>query len=574
MRRLLIILLVLVALGAGVATLGLLLGRGDVSPSFAGKRMLTLTISDPLEDYRADIALPFLDRSGTLHLETVWRALAAAREDDDVVGLAVRIDDAAFGLAKAQELRRQLELFAASGRRVACYLTTAGEGSNGTLDYYLATACPEISLSPAGELNLLGLYADPLFFRGSLDKLKIEPSFLSAGRYKSAAESYTESAHSPAAKEALDALLDSYFTQIVSGVATARQLTPERVRALIDQAPLSAELAASARLVDRIEYPDEFRDRLESELGTTGDWQDVRDYADQLATRVSGDKEIALVFAQGTIVRGSGGSDPWSSERFLGSDALGSELARLEEDDEVRAVILRIDSPGGSALASDLLLRRVELLAKAKPVVVSMSDLAASGGYYIAAKANRIVAEAGTLTGSIGVVMGKLATGRFEREILGATRDPLARGANAGLYSSARPFDDAQRALLERRIGATYGRFLDHVASGRSLPLPQVERLAQGRIWSGEDALQLGLVDELGGLDAAISAARRLAALGENEGVVRSYPSAVPFWEWLSERSPAPFASDLAVWLRLARATRSPGAVELPPELRALARPF
>jgi protease-4 len=228
-------------------------------------------------------------------------------------------------------------------------------------------------------------------------------------------------------------------------------------------------------------------------------------------------------------------------------------------------------------VASDLLLRKVELLARAKPVVVSMSDLAASGGYYIAARASRIVAEPGTLTGSIGVVMGKLATAGLEREHLGVTRDPLARGAHAGIYSSARPFDDAERAVLERRMYETYARFLDHVAEGRSLPRPAVESVAQGRIWSGADALGRGLVDELGGIDAALAAARRLAGLDQGEGVVLTYPKSESLWEWLAGSRPAPFASDLQTLARLAGlagAARAPEALELPRELRALSRPF
>jgi protease-4 len=583
MRRLALIFLVLVAVGATVAAFGLYLGRGrGVASPLGGKRVLTLTLSEPVEEHRAEVDLPFLERVEPVDVETVWRALAVARRDDSVLALALRIDDADFGLAKAQELRRQLADFAAAGKRVACYFETAGEGTNGTLDYYLATACPEISLSPAGELNLLGLFVDPLFFRGALDKLKIEPSFLAAGRYKSAAESFTEHAHSPAAREALGALLDSFFAQIVGEIAGARSLDPAGVRALVDQAPLSAQAALRAKLVDKVEYPDEFRARLDAELGGSPDWEDLAGYAARLTAPAGGGEQVALVFASGTIVRGGGGTDSWSGERYLGSDELGSILARLTDDDDTKAVVLRVDSPGGSAVASDLLLRKVELLARAKPVVVSMSDLAASGGYYIASRASRIVAEPGTLTGSIGVVMGKLATAGLEQEHLGVTRDPLARGAHAGIYSSARPFDDAERALLERRMSETYARFLDHVAEGRSLPLPTVESVAQGRVWSGADALEHGLVDELGGIDAALAAARRLAGLEADAGVVRTYPKSDSLWEWLAGARPAPFASDLlASDLRaLARlaglvgGARAPEALELPRELRALARPF
>jgi protease IV len=459
---------------------------------------------------------------------------------------------------------------------VDCFLDTAGEGSNGTLEVYLASACSRIALSPAGELNFLGLWADSLFLRGSLDKLRIEPSFLAAGRYKSAAEAWTEVEHSPAAREAVETLLDGFYAQIIGGVAAARGLAPDAVRALVDESPLSPERARAAGLVDLVEYPDELRERLESETGTTR-WVDLAEYgraAERRARARSRRGEIAVVFAQGTILRGAGGIDPWTGARFLGPEGVGATLAELAEDDRVRAVVLRVDSPGGSAVASDLLSRRVERLRARKPVVVSMSDVAASGGYYLAAKASRILAEPGTLTGSIGVVAGKLATGRFERELLGATRDPLARGANAGIYSSSRPFDERERALLERRIAEIYERFLALVAEGRSLSRPAVESAAQGRVWTGEDALRFGLVDALGGLDDAVAVARELAGLSADEGALRFYPRVRGWRAWLATQRPPAFLTEIAAYRALVEAPRPPELLELPAAWRALAHPF
>jgi len=572
MRRLLTAFLVLLAFGLALAALGVLvLGRRPAAV-FAGDRVVTLALGGNLVDYRPAPPLPWLDDGGSDELVGLWRALSRLKDDDSVKALAVRIYDVGAGMAKAQEVRRLLAAVAAAGKPVACYLDTAGEGTNGTLEYYLASACSEISLAPLGEINLLGLNADAMFFRGTLDKLKIEPSFLTAGRYKSAAESYTERQHSPAAREALEAVLDGYFAQIVGGVATSRGLAEAAVRGLVDQAPLSAPRALAARLVDRVEYPDELRQRMNEELGDPT-WQDLSAYARSLSAR-GGGPEIALVFAQGTIVRGGGGYDPWSQESYVGSESLGQILADLAEDDDVRAVVLRVDSPGGSALASDLLHRRVELLREKKPVVVSMSDLAASGGYYLAAKASRIVAEEGTLTGSIGVVSGKLATGRFEEELLGATRDPISRGAHAGIYSSARPFDDDERRLLGARIEEIYRRFVGVVAAGRGLPEARVEAIAQGRIWTGQDALGLGLVDELGGLDAAVAAARGLAGLAPGEGVVRLRGRERGLLEWLAGLRRPALSADLARLAALARELRPPGALELPGAWRALSRPF
>ncbi len=515
MRRLFFLLLLASLLGVVIAGAGYLLLRQD-APSWRAAKILTLTLDAPIEDQGQEPTFPFLGGEEPASLALLYRGFLAARADPDVKGVALYIQDAGFGLAKAQELRRQIAALDLAGKPVRCYLETAGEGGNGTLEYYLASACTSIALAPAGEINLLGLYADSPFLRGSLDKLKIEPSFLTAGEFKSAGEIFTEVRHSPAARVALDALLDSFFTQIVDGIASARKSDAATVRAWVDAAPLSAAMALEKGLVDALAYPDEFRDGLD-ELGgeESGDIErvDFLDYARRGGGRIPGGKRVAILFAQGAIVRGGSGSDPFASEAFLGSADMATELRALAEDDSVVAVVLRIDSPGGSALASDLILREVEQLRAAKPVVVSMSDVAASGGYYIAARATRIVAEPATITGSIGVVTGKLATGRFQEELLGITHDPLQRGASAGLYSSLKPFDEAQTALLRRRVSEIYGRFLNHVSEGRKLDRKAVEAVAEGRVWTGFDALAVGLVDELGGLDRAVELAREAAEI-------------------------------------------------------------
>jgi len=577
MRRLLLLLLVALVVGVAVAALGLLLSRGpDAGSAVLGRdRVLTLELAGGLPDYLPQSPFPWAASDEPADLVGIWSDLRAARRDGSVRALAVRIGDLGVGLAKAQELRRQLAAVGDSGRPVECFLETAGEGSNGTLEYYVASACGAISLAPPGELNLLGLYSDGLFLRGTLDKLHIEPSFLTAGRYKSAAEAFTERAHSPAAREAIEAVLDDYFRQIVDDAARGRRLEPAALREVIDRAPLSATRALQEGLVDHVEYADEFRSRIEARVGADVTWQSLGEAYGARRGVGGGGGEIAVVFAQGAILRGVGGVDAWTAERFVGSRSLGQLLDELADDGDVRAVVLRVDSPGGSAVGSDLLHHDVERLARAKPVVVSMSDIAASGGYYLAAPATRVVAEAATLTGSIGVVMGKLATAGFEREWADASRDPIARGAQAGLYRSPEPFRGEGRRRLETRIGEVYGRFLDVVAAGRDLPRAAVERVAEGRIWSGEAALGHRLVDELGGYDAALAAARRLAGLGEEEGAVRFYPRRLGLWEWLAEARPPAFAAEWAQLLGELRAlSRPPGMLELPAGWRALTHPF
>lgn len=573
MRRLFFLFLAALLLGALVAGFGLMrsVGRGGLP---GGETLLTYRLAAPLPDFPREAPLPLPGVEPEPSLAGLWTALAAARGDDQVVGLALHVRDARFGLAKAQELRRLLERFAASGKPVECYLETTGEGANGTLEYYVASACSSLSLAPAGEVALLGLFFDQTFLRGSLDKLKIEPSFLTAGKFKSAGETFTEQRHSPAAREALDAVLDGYFDALVAGIAASRHLPEAAVRELFDRGPLSADEALAAGLIDEIAYPDEFEERL-AELGDDPRRLSLLDYGRRAARRHAGTGErVAVVFAQGTIVRGASGVDPWSGEVYLGSDDLDETLEDLAEDDGVKAVVLRVDSPGGSALASDLILRRVELLARAKPVIVSMSDVAASGGYYIAARAQQILAEAGTLTGSIGVVAGKLATERFQSELLGATHDPLHRGAHAGLYSGLRPFDEAERELMQRRLDATYGRFLDHVAAGRSLDRGAVEAVAEGRIWTGADALGAGLVDQLGGLDDAVAAARTAAGLEAGAGGIELLPKAPGLFEWLAGPRRPRLALDLRAALERLATPRAPFELELPPHLAPLAHPF
>ncbi len=573
MRRLFLLFLATVLVGALIAGFGLVgaAGRGGLP---GGETLLTYRLDAPLPDFPLASPLPLPGLEPEPSLAGLWTALAAARDDDRVVGLALHVRDARFGLAKAQELRRLLERFAASGKPVECYLESTGEGSNGTLEYFVASACSVLSLAPAGEVALLGLFFDQAFLRGSLDKLKIEPSFLTAGKFKSAAETYTEERHSVAAREALDSVLDGYFDALVAGIAASRHLPGESVRALFDRGPLSADEAVAAGLIDQIAYPDEFEERLAS-LADDPRRLSLLTYGRRAERRRGGSGErVAVVFAQGTIVRGASGVDPWSRELYLGSDDLVETLEDLAEDTDVKAVVLRVDSPGGSALASDLILRRVELLARAKPVIVSMSDVAASGGYYIAARAQQILAEAGTLTGSIGVVAGKLATERFQRELLGATHDPLRRGAHAGLYSGLRPFDDGERALMQRRLDATYGRFVDHVAAGRDLDRVAVEAVAQGRVWTGADALGAGLVDRLGGLDDAVAAARAAAGLDAGAGEIELLPKAPGLLEWLTGPTRPRLAMDLRAALERLATPRAPLELELPPELAALARPF
>jgi protease-4 len=569
MKKLLLIFLLLMGVAVLATVAGIRMGNQGAALG-EGPTVLVWRLAGPVLEQRAP-RLPFGNDVEPGSIAELYPAFRAARQDPGVRGLAVYLQDADLGLAKAQELRRQMMALRRAGKLVECYLETAGEGSNGTLAFYLATACEKIHLAPAGELNLIGIYSETRFLRGTLDKLKIVPDFNRVGRYKSAVESYTQNQYSPESQEAIAALLDGYFSQVVSAIAEARHKSEAEVRALIDGAPYTAEEALARGLVDRLSYPDEFTDRLEKRLGRKPDYVDIEDY--QPSSGLAG-KHVAVVFALGEIVRGGGGAAPWTQETYLGSDDMAKLLRDLARNDAVSAVVLRIDSPGGSALASDLILREVERLERKKPVVVSMSDEAASGGYYIAAKATRIVAEPATLTGSIGIFGGKFVTRGFEEEILGLGHDSQKRGANADLYSSLQPYTPQQEARVQQLMDRTYQTFVGHVAAGRRMSRTAVEGIAGGRVWTGAAAQKIGLVDELGGLDRAIEIARQQARIGAGETVGIDFYPAPPSWLDLFVEKPQPrLPAALADVVKTLETTR-PRLLQLPPEVARLARPF
>jgi protease-4 len=572
MKRLLLIFAALLGVAVLATIAGVMAGgqgRGAAGKG-GGATVLVWQVDGPVLEQEAP-RLPFSGEDAPDSIAQLYPAFRAARLDPEVKGLAVYLQQADFGLARAQELRRQMMALRRAGKFVECYLETAGEGSNGTLIYYLATACERIHLAPAGDLNLLGLSYETRFLRGALDKLKVDPQFNRVGAYKSAVEEYTETQFTPESQEAAAAVLDGEYSQIVSAIAEARGKSEAEVRALIDRAPYDAGTSLKLGLVDALAYPDQFRDRLEKRLGHEPTLLSIEEYQPE---PVFSSRRVAVVFALGTIVRGTGGTAAWTEESSVGSDDLGELLHDLGEDDTVPAVVLRIDSPGGSALASDLILRQVERLKTKKPVIVSMSDAAASGGYYIAAKATRIVAEPATLTGSIGIFGGKFVTRRLEEEILGIGHDLQKRGANADLYSELQPYSPAQQAQVQQLMNGAYATFVGHVAAGRRMSRQAVEAVAGGRVWTGAAAKKIGLVDELGGLDRAVELARQEARIDPGAALaVDFYPSPTSWLDVLLEKRGPRLPGPLLEIVKSLETTH-PRLLQLPPELSRLSRPF
>jgi len=567
MKRLLVIFSVLVLLAVIATVVGVLLSERPEGSRLGGSTVLVWRIDGPIPERAQPELFNLTPSFRAPSIANLYRGFRAGLGDSDVEGIAVYLQSTGFGFAKAEELRRQLSAFSDAGKFVECYFETVGEGTNGSLAYYLASVCDQIHLAPIGGVNLLGLYASSPFFRGSFDKLHVEPEYFAVGEYKSAGETFTRSDYSEPAKEALGALFDGWYDLLVDGIAAGRDLEPDRVRQLIDGAPYTAQEALELGLVDQLDYPDQFKDRVEQLAG--GSPRLVRLESFGRSTGFGG-RKLAVVFALGTIVRGEGGADPWTDETFTGSDDFARTLRDLRDDDSVPAVILRIDSPGGSALASDLILREIELLAAEKPVIVSMSDLAASGGYYIAAKANRIVAEPGTITGSIGVITGRFATSGLEQDLLGVTRDELARGAHAGLWADPRPMDQERAGIVRKMMQPVYEAFVQHVADGRDMSVEEVDAMARGRVWLGRDAQRLGLVDELGGLDRAIALAKQEAGIAPDEEINLVYYPAPRSWLdlFVEERKPLLPAQLRALAKHLS--ARAPKLLELPSEVAEL----
>jgi protease-4 len=447
-------------------------------------------------------------------LRAVLRTLHESGDDRHVRGIIVKLGGAALPWAMMQELRAGLRAFAASGKPTVGWAETFGEGGNGTADYVLATGCSEIWLQPSGELGLMGVAAETTFLRGALDKIGIEPQLDKRHEYKSAADRIMRTEFTPAHREAVDRIVESTWDVAVEAIAEGRGLSAAEARALSERAPLSAVDAQAARLIDRSGYRDEVYANLRARLGTDVDllfadrWKPRRRAA-TLVRRSQG--SVALVEAHGEITIGRSRSTPRGP--IVGSNTVSAALRAARENEHVKAVVFRIDSPGGSAVASDTIWREVELTRRSgKPVVVSMGSLAGSGGYYIACPADVIVAQPATITGSIGVLGGKVVIADL-LERVGLSTGAVEHGGTARMFSLRRGFSDDERAKLAGMLDRIYADFVQKVADGRHMSFDDVHRVAKGRIWSGADATGNGLVDSLGGLRDAAAIARKRAGL-------------------------------------------------------------
>jgi protease IV len=531
MRRFFVGLFAVIGVVAFVGFLGIvgvtvaLVKLGGKGAELPESIVLTADLSGGLADEADPDSLGKLLTGDKTTLRDVVDALTRAAGDPRVKSLYLQIGGDSLGLAKTQEVRDAIAAFRAKGKFAVAFADTFGEGGTGTRPYYLATACDEIWLQPLGEVGLTGLRSETPFLRGLLDKIGIVAEFEHRSEYKSAMNSLTETAMTAPQREEIEGVLSSVSAQINSGIAQARKLTPDKVAEVIDRAPLLDEEARTLGLVSKIGYRDQAIGEARAHADSGAKLVSLSRYLAAAGRPHASGAKIALIYGSGMITREGTGAGALSGGDEFTARALSRALDAAARDKDVRAILFRIDSPGGSATASETIWREVaRARQRGKPVIVSMGDVAASGGYYIAAAADKIVAQPATLTGSIGVLGGKFVfAGLMEK--LGITTDAVQHGANAGMYSLAESFSPQARERVNAELDAVYAGFKAHVAAGRHLEPAAVEAIAKGRVWSGADAKEKGLVDALGGYEVALGLAREAARLDRDAPVnVVVYP--------------------------------------------------
>lgn len=537
-------------LALAAATLVVIVITRLVGSRVAAGTVLEVDLDGGVFEQPPDQPLDRILHTSGVELRDVTDALERGAGDPRVVGLVARVGNGRLSIAQAQELRDAVKGFRESGKSTIAFSESFGETGLATADYYLAAAFDEIHLLPMGAVSIQGVVSRTPFLRGVFDRLGIVPDFDHRREYKAAKYVLNETDYLEPHEEATRAILEEHMDQIVQGVSADRDLGPDDVRRLIDRAPLYDREALEDGLVDRIGYRDEAYEAAKGRDGRS--FLFVDEYVKRAGRPNRRGKRVALIYGTGTITRGNSGVDPLGRGSSFGADDVARAFREAIDDRKVSAIVFRVDSPGGSAVGSEVVYREVVRAREAgKPVVVTMGTVAGSGGYFVAAPADRIVAQPGTVTGSIGVVMGKLAT-RDAWQKIGLNWGALHVGENATFSVPTDPYTDSERERLGIGLDVLYDGFKSRVEEGRPLTAQQVEEVARGRVWTGERAAELGLVDALGGLSTATNLARELAGVGADEPIkLDTYPKKGRWGIEGSRPSSEPIREALAVLTQL-----------------------
>jgi protease IV len=477
------------------------------------KTILLLTLDQPINDRSSDNPFAHFnfnrpDVSAQLGLNDIVKNLKKAASDSKVKGIYLELTDIPAGQATIEEIRNALIEFKKSGKFIVAYSESFTQKS-----YYLSSVADKIYLNPAGDMVFKGMVGQVMFFKGLLDKIDVEAQVIRHGKFKSAVEPFMLDKMSESSKVQTLAFISGMWNHMLSGISASRKVSVDELNAMANEYKIqSPENAVSLKMVDKLLYKDEVLDELKNRVGATG----IKDlklmklgkYARAPESdKKSSDNKIAVIYASGNIISGEG------DEESIGSERISKAIRKARLDDKVKAVVLRVNSPGGSALASDVIWREMLLTKKVKPVVVSMGDVAASGGYYISCAADKIYAYPNTITGSIGVFGIIPNMKEMFNKNLGITFDEVKTNPYADYIPVTRPMNDAERKIITHDIETIYSTFTTHVSEGRKMTVAQVDSIGQGRVWSGVDAKRIGLVDEFGGLNDAVAAAAKLAKL-------------------------------------------------------------
>jgi protease-4 len=538
MKRALIILVILAGVMAmAIAGIAVIFGLTRAAQKrVPSETVLEVDLEAPFIEYTPEGGAGALFYKGTPQIRQFVEAMERAGDDDRVAGLIARIGGSSSGFAISQEIRDSVTRFRGKGKFAVAYSETFGEVSPGNVGYYMATAFDEILMMPSGDVNLTGLISEVPFIRLALDKLGMVPRFDHRYEYKNAKNLFTDTEMTAPYREAMGRIQEVQFNQIVRAIVEARGMTEPEVRALFDEGPLLGQQAVDAGVVDALAYRDEARDRVSDRVNGDVNFMEWDNYLDRADSPYESGEVIALIYGAGQVTRGESGYNAVLGTQTMGSDTVAGAFRSAIKDDEVRGILFRVDSPGGSAVGSDAIWREtIRARELGKPVVVSMGNLAASGGYWVSMDAAKIVAQPGTITASIGVLNGKFLTTAFW-DWLGITWDDVQTSTFSTFYSGSYDFTPDEWAYFQAWLDRIYVDFTTKVADGRGLPLERVQEMARGRVWAGQDALDLGLVDELGGFVTALRLLREEAGLDADEPIeLRLFPKEKTTLEKLAE---------------------------------------